>query len=128
MFFRKNKPETYIEIHIDAKKTKIFIYEKRGSVKGDSLFLDYGFTDVLEKSYEEARFFDSEVKEMSLESFLESNYNKAYPNIKNFISRIEFSILCKMKIPAKIERVYLKGEGSELFAREFKSNFPNCYI
>ena len=128
MFFRKNKPKTYMEIQIDAKKTEISIYEKHGSIRGNSISLDYGFKDVLEKSYEEARFFDEEIGEMSLESFLESHYDKAYSNIKSFISRIEFSILCKMKLPSKIERIYLKGIGSELFVRELKSTFLNCYI
>ena len=132
MLFRnklyKKKPKTYIEIQIDENKTNICIYEEYGSKRGDSISLDYGFENILEKSYEEARFFDKQIKETNLELFLYNHYNKVQPNIRAFISRIEFLMLCKMRSPAKIERIYLKGNGSKLFSRELKQTFPNCYI
>lgn len=132
MLFRnklhKNKPKTYMEIQIDEHKTNISIYEEYGSKKGDSISLDYGYENVLKKSYEEAIFFDEQIKEMNLELFLHNHYNKVQPNIRAFISRIEFLILCKIRIPAKIERIHLKGNGSKLFSKELKQTFSNCYI
>ena len=129
LFKRKNNEiGTYIEIKVDRYKTNIFILDNSIKKVTDKLSFDYGFENVIDCAYDEARFFDKSMAKMDSYSFLSNYYNKVHPSIVNYISNIEFSILCKMSIPSKVNRVYISGDGASLFYNEFKMKFNNCYL
>lgn len=131
MFFRKKynkKNETYIDISLNKHNTTISITDNLTKKTNNELSLNYGFKDVIEHSYNEFKFFNNNIPDMNLDLFLANHYNKIQLNIINFISRIEFSILCRMNLPSKIDKIYLSGEGAPLFYNEFKRNLKNCYL
>ena len=131
MFFKskvKDMTGTDIEVEINRYNTQITIFDKSIQEKTSQLSLNYGFKAIIECAYNEARFFNKDIPEMDLESFLSKHYNKVYSGIINYIRNIEFSILCRTTIPSKVDNVYVSGEGATLFFHEFKKHFNNCSL
>lgn len=133
MLFKQNKfnkINTILSIDIQKNYTevKVLVNKKIQDENDHILKYRYGYNDVLQKAYEEACFFDENFKALGLDLFFEENYNKVFPEIESFTSRLYFQILCKMKIPHKIDKVEFKGKGSELFKSSLKTKFPNGYI
>lgn len=128
MFFKKESvnKETNIEIHIYDYSTSICLIKNEGIL--DTLELDYGIKTVIETSYNESCFIDNSLKDLSLDDFIDLHYNKIYTHIKNYVSNINYSILMKLKIPNKINRIYVFTRYNDLLKREFYNQFNNCYI
>lgn len=130
MFFkRKNiESETYIDIEINEESTIISVIDNSIKKVVDKLSLNYGYFEIIDSAYNQAVSIDKSVTGITLDLFFDNHYDKIYPSIRNFISHIEFSILCKTKIPSKVEKIYVGGAGAPLFYKEFRRKFKNCYL
>lgn len=126
MFFYKKifkqNPKTFIEINIKENDTDISLYEKYGSFKSDSISIKQGFKDILEESYNNAKYFHK-LGDISMDCFLEKHSNIVRQDVSKFMQHIEFRILCGLELPSKIQKICFKCEGPELFKKEFESKF-----